>query len=124
VNCSSPGDVSSAGLLSITTEEPGDIFVVRAAGEIDLSTAQALRLAVGEAVSTHDHVAVDLTEVTFLSAEGLSILVDAWQIACRRGVRLYLVAGHRAVLRPLELTRLADSFTIVDSVPDFRRRAV
>ena len=117
VNCPSLDDTGTpGGLLSVTVERSGDVSVVRAAGEIDLYTAQALRIATGAAVSTGAIIAVDLSAVTFLAAEGLSILVDTRKLAQRRGTRLYLIARHRAVLRPLELTGLTATFTIVDDL--------
>lgn len=56
---------------------------------------------------------LDLTAVTFLGSTGLSIRVDAHQSATPHTV-LRVVAGHHAVLRPIQLTGL-DHFLTVDA---------
>jgi len=44
------------------------------------------------------------------------VLIRAADTASTRGVRLLLVAANRAVLRPLEVTRTVELFSIHDSV--------
>ncbi len=57
---------------------------------------------------------VDLSEVTFLGTAGLASLVAAHETATRRDVQLYLTgADHRAVTRPLEITKLDTTLNII-----------
>ncbi|MFD1046957.1 STAS domain-containing protein, partial [Kibdelosporangium lantanae] len=55
---------------------------------------------------------IDMTEVSFLSATGLSVLVAAREETRRAGIELRLVASRREVLRPLQVTDLIADFDI------------
>jgi anti-sigma B factor antagonist len=57
-----------------------------------------------------------LSDVPFFGSSALAVLIRAADVAGKRGVRLLLVAVNRAVLRPLEVTRTAELFSIHGSV--------
>jgi anti-anti-sigma factor len=48
----------------------------------------------------------DLTGVEFFGASGLAVLAETASLTADAGVALRLVADHRAVLRPLQLTAM------------------
>lgn len=106
-----------------------DVEVIRVTGELDLLTTPLLKTRLLESIATGPgHLVVDLGGITFIGAAGLSCLVTAQQTATRQGVQLHLTGtDHRAVARPMEITRLRPSFNIhptVESVVNhFRRRA-
>lgn len=101
-------------LLSVTVRPapPGTVvFAVR--GEVDVSTSPFLRhLLLPYLHDVGTRVTVDLTDVDFLSAAGLTVLVNARAAAAAAGSRLCLVARTRAVLLPLTITGLAGEFDI------------
>jgi anti-sigma B factor antagonist len=103
-----PGPVGSDPADFLETEisrpRPGTaVLTVR--GEIDTLTAPAFAAAAKELVSSLDErLVVDMTGVTFLSSSGLAVLIQTAHRADDRGLRLRLVAGTRAVRRPLEIT--------------------
>lgn len=80
-----------------------DILVVAISGDLDMLTAPdvmtAIRLA-GHSGSAA--VVVDLTGVTFLSAAGMNLLVDAHR-ETRSARRFVVVADGSATSRPLRL---------------------
>ncbi|WP_424187399.1 STAS domain-containing protein [Actinokineospora sp. G85] len=88
--------------------------LVRVDGEVDLGSARTLEARLGQALETPDLLAVvvDLSGVGFLAAAGLSTLVRVAERAESMAVRLHLVAEHRAVLRPLEVTGLLPRFRV------------
>lgn len=94
------------------------VRVVRVAGELDLSTAPLL----DHYLETHlqgggRHVVLDLSEVTFLSAAGLTSLITARDTAARDGIELHLTgADHRAIARPLEVMELRATFDVHPTV--------
>jgi anti-anti-sigma factor len=56
----------------------GDTVVVSVAGELDLASAPQLRAyLVDNTASRPAHLALDLSEVTFLGSHGLAVLIDA-----------------------------------------------
>lgn len=96
---------------------PG-VRVVRVAGELDSLTAPLL----DHHLQTHlqrggSHVVLDLSEVTFLSAAGLTSLITARNTATGGGIELHLTgADHRAITRPLEILELRATFDVHPTV--------
>jgi anti-anti-sigma factor len=97
--------------------------IVRAAGELDMLTTPRLRSRLFAHLAAGQHVVLDLSEVTFLSASGLQVLVEADDAARDLGISLHVTgAGNRAVTRPMEITGLRDVL-IVSEVPAARLAA-
>jgi anti-sigma B factor antagonist len=90
-------------------------------GEVDIATAPTLRSALMNAVARIDRdgvpaaLVVDLTDLRFIDASGLHVLLSVAGRARRAGSELVLRAPSRAMLRVLEVTGLAHAFTIVAS---------
>ena len=100
----------------------GTALVIRAAGEIDLVTADRLRTALAtgfDDLHQGEILVIDLPEVTFLASHGLEMLVDATETAQQRGELLRIVVGHnRSVIRPIQLTGLVDVLALFNTVED------
>lgn len=100
----------------------GEALVVTVGGEIDLVTVDRFRAAVTAGFDQlHDGeiLVIDLTEVTFLSSQGLQALVDVTQAARRRREPLRIVVDHtRPVIRPIEVTGLDNVLALFDTVED------
>lgn len=95
--------------LRVEREVHGYAIVVRVAGEVDALTSACLghEIAVALALATPPApVVVDLSDVDFLSAAGLNQLRHDHLAAEAAGIALRVVAGHRHVLRPFEITGL------------------
>jgi anti-sigma B factor antagonist len=88
------------------TTAPAHVLV-RAMGEIDSSSAPALRTELTSVLDlTPPEVVLDLCGVTFLDSAGLSVLAAAHRRATVDGVRLRVLVSGRAVVRPLQITGL------------------
>ena len=110
---------SADEFISFVIDEPApDVCVVRVRGELDLLTTGLLDHNLQRHIEGNPgRVVVDLSEVTFLGAAALTSLLTAKQAATRWGVQLYLTgADHRAVARPLKITKLWASFDIRPTV--------
>lgn len=106
-------------LLTVTAHPvaPGAVMIA-VRGEVDLCTSPLLR----DALLDHlrrpcPPLVVDLTDVTFFGAAGLTVLTTARNAAMAAGNRLCLVANGRPVLRPLTLTGLDRVFDIHPDLP-------
>jgi len=77
-----------------------------------------LRDALCAAVGDHHLVVADLSAVDFLSSSGLTALALAHRAAVAAGHVMCVVATDRVVLRPIEITGLADRIGVYASVPD------
>jgi anti-sigma B factor antagonist len=98
----SPGD-----LVTFRVTTAGTTVRVDAVGEIDSSSAPALRAELDAVLdAAPDEVVLDLCGVTFLDSAGLSALAAAHRRAVLAGVRLRVLASGRAVMRPLQITGL------------------
>ncbi len=106
---------SGPGRLAVDVRRVGHWAVLLGArGEVDLRTAPALRQDLMAALRTPDLLVLvlDLTEVAFLAAAGLTVLVEVRDRARELAVELRVVATGRAVLRPLDVTGLRDTFRL------------
>ena len=69
--------------------------VVHLAGDLDLSTAVELRRRLGEVGdSDADVIVLDLSDVHFIDARSIDLIVAAWDAAGVRGRRLYVDGLH------------------------------
>jgi anti-anti-sigma factor len=98
-----------------TRESVGAAVVVHVAGELDCATADELSECLGGAVRAVDPpapVVVDLTDLSFLGAQGIGLLLDHQDRCVSRGSALVVVANTAAVLRPLRALELTDVLTV------------
>ncbi|CCH32371.1 anti-sigma factor antagonist [Actinosynnema sp. NPDC047251] len=94
--------------LRVEDSTAGDAVIVRAAGEIDLGTAPRLdrHLHTVRARAGTSPVVLDLTQVVFLAATGLELLLRHHHACAFHGTELRIVATRRAVLHPLRTAGL------------------
>jgi anti-sigma B factor antagonist len=108
-----------APLLRVERLVEGGVVILRATGEIDLSTTPLLAERFDqEPVQVDVPLVVDLTGVDFLASSGLGLLAERSQRYADLGARLTVVAPHRAVRRSIELTGLTEIITVVPSVEE------
>jgi anti-sigma B factor antagonist len=102
-----------------------DTIVLSVGGVIDLATAAELQDAMHAAqASARRSFIVDLTGVSFMSSAGLAILAEAHAVMKPRG-EFAIVANNAVILRPLEITKLADVLDVyptLESARDAMRR--
>ena len=84
------------------------VVVLRVVGEVDLATLGQLREHLHQYVSSDDRgLVLDCTEVSFLAACGIGLLVEIAERARAQGMALRLVTHTPLVLRAVRLA-LAD----------------
>lgn len=101
-------------IATLTADAPMVRLVV--SGEVDLATAPALLSAAVEAIDRHrpEVLELDLAEVTFFDARGVSALILAHRGAQAAGCSGRLLRPRAHVRRILELTGLTSIWEIVD----------
>jgi anti-sigma B factor antagonist len=102
--------------IDLSTAERGGHAVVGLRGELDLSDAADLMVALAGVVACHPEVIVDLTGLEFIDCSGLWALTRAREQATLAGGGLLLAAPQQLVLRVLALTGLAEVFSVHASV--------
>ncbi len=95
------------GAFSVRTEADGDALVVRACGEVDIASADSLehelRQAFENGAST---VLLDLGNVEFIDATGLSVLLAVVKLTTENRRQLRIVRLSGPVERAVEVTGL------------------
>lgn len=103
--------------FSVAQHEVGGYPVVSVTGEIDVSSAPALKDVLTELLgSERSAVVVDLTEVGFLDSTGLGALVAARTSATDAEVRLPIVSDRDRILKLFRITGLDGVFEIYPTV--------
>ncbi len=105
--------VHAPDLVSVAVTRSATGVLLTVAGEVDSSTAPALRAVVDTAFANGARaLTIDLDGVTFLDSAGLCVLAGAHRRAVEDGVVLRVVASTRAVIRPLQITGLYDLLAV------------
>jgi anti-sigma B factor antagonist len=107
----------SGPLARVEARVDGGRALVRVAGEIDLSNADALEAELERHVASAQEVVVDLTEVQYLDSRGVWLLTRLARRLESRGTGLTLVAPPGTVAgEVLELTRMGEVVPVRESV--------
>ncbi|WP_329056107.1 STAS domain-containing protein [Amycolatopsis sp. NBC_01488] len=89
----------------ITITATAERTVVAVTGELDLAVTGRLAARLGEELDLAPRaLVIDLSDLTFCSARGLGVLLDA----VAADIPVAVVADGRAVLRPVEALELED----------------
>ena len=97
---------SRSGLLNLRVFRDGSRYVIAAAGELDLSTAQVLEAELRKAESSDaERIVVDLSDLVFMDSAGPNLLLRAEARSRSDSNRLRVVAGPPRIQRVFELTK-------------------
>jgi anti-sigma B factor antagonist len=109
MTASSLDPVVDTDLVRIEVTGDDSTACLAATGEVDSSSAPALRARLDEVLDRGVRdLTIDLTGVSFLDSAGLCVLAATHRRAARADVRLRVLASSRAVLRPMQITGLYD----------------
>jgi len=99
-----------------TTE--GHVWI-RAAGELDVSSAAGLQRTGEDALADgHDVVLLDLSGILFLDSAGLGVLIALHRSALAHDAHLAVVAASTAVRRVVELMGAGHVLALHETVED------
>jgi anti-sigma B factor antagonist len=111
-------DPPSDDLISLSVVTTDTTARVRAAGEVDSTSAVQLHAELDAQLDAGvRELVVDLDGVTFLDSAGLCTLAAIHRRAVAEGVALRVLASHRAVIRPLQITGLWDLLGVEQIAP-------
>ena len=95
------------GELNVWTEEAASGPIIRAEGEVDLGSVDALRRAASDAVKRKpERITFDLRRVTYIDSTGLGVLVATRRRLGNRSGSVVVITEQPAVLQSLMLTGL------------------
>ena len=102
--------------LNISSEVKGSAAHITLAGELDSSTAGAVRKAVEEVlVGSPASLLLFVEQLNFMASAGLRVLIFAKQRS--PDLKVYVVKPQEAILDTLRKTGFYQSVYVVDAVP-------
>jgi anti-sigma B factor antagonist len=119
---SSRDRLRAGGELSCRRTRLNGFVIIEVRGEIDLHTAPAFRDEMLAAIAEDSpHLVVDMAEITFMDASGLSGLVDALHRARARGGSVGLAAPTSEIRKVLGITQQDRVFPVHVALDGVRR---
>ena len=98
--------------FTVRLDEDGESRIIRATGELDLATTEALQKALQHAFDGDTaSLILDVSEVTFIDSTGLRALL--WAAHHDEGDRLRVRCGAGAVRRMVEMTGIERSLRLI-----------
>jgi anti-sigma B factor antagonist len=110
-------EVAGSPTLNLKVLHGGQETLVRLSGELDLSSAPALREVLAGAFEDDGprRIVLDLSDLIYLDSTGLSIFVSAHKRATASSIEFCLANPNPSVGRLFKITALDHFFTILDS---------
>ncbi len=103
--------------IRVSSRDEGSRTVVEVAGEIDVSSADALRDEISNVLERERFdLVIDLRAVQFMDSTGLGVLVGTLKKVRSQGGTLQLVIDSERLLKVLRLTALLQVFTVHDTL--------
>jgi anti-sigma B factor antagonist len=101
--------VEEAPVFAAEVARPGDgRVIVKASGELDLSSAPELEAALREAQAERGEVVLDFSELAFIDSTGVHVVLGAFHAAESAGMGFAITGVAGEVLRAFELVGLVD----------------
>ncbi|HVT75507.1 MAG TPA: STAS domain-containing protein [Acidimicrobiales bacterium] len=91
-----------------------DPYLLRVFGEVDVSTAAELRLAVFEALETAPRIEIDLGGTSFFDSSGLTVLVGASRLRGFDRNAIRVSNASRSIRKVLSITGLDHIVAVAD----------
>jgi anti-anti-sigma factor len=116
ISAAGEGSVRPSSQLSLEVQREGNVAVVVARGDIDLSTLTKATAALDGARAGARSLVLDLREVGFMDTSGLRLVIEEQRRAAATGYHFGVVRGSRRVQRLFEIAGLAgDDELFVDA---------
>ncbi|PCJ46428.1 MAG: anti-anti-sigma factor [Gammaproteobacteria bacterium] len=87
-------------------------------GEVDLSNSSEVRTCLLDILNNGHSVVVNFSDLDYIDSSGIATLVEGLNIAKKSNLELLIVAANGAPKQVLELTRLDQVFTLIDSIDE------
>ena len=98
--------------LSMVLQDDGRTRVLQLVGELDISSAPALRERLMGLLAEDGDIIVDLSTLSFMDSSGISVLIVAHKRSLQQGRKLTLRSPGGAVAKVLEVSGTDQVFSI------------
>jgi len=108
----------SAQPFEVSVKPRGKTLLVHLAGHFDLTAKKRFEAVLQEVFSGKaKEVIIDLRELVFIDSAGLRLLLEAWNVAKRKGIDFAVLPGSSQVQEVLKVTGLDQVLPLVQGVP-------
>ena len=114
--------MSSLATFRVTLEPLEEACIMRAAGEIDMDTANGLRSQLAATRAAKLTTLLDLSRVTFIDSSGLHVLLDAARLVNSEWA-FFIVRPSSVVLQLLEVSGTRELLPLVHPEGDEPRQS-
>jgi anti-sigma B factor antagonist len=104
--------------VDLSTRECDGHVIVALRGDLDVTDAVSVAVALAAAAARAPEIIVDLAGLEFIDCGGVAALARGRTLARHAGGDLRLAAARQQVLRVLTLTRLIEDFAVHASVDE------
>jgi len=104
----------SPALLRVTVEPLDDALLIRAVGEVELTSVAKLRRELDAARDEGSTALLDLSDVTFMDSTGLHLLLKASRHSADSDWAFFIVRPSEVVQRLIQVSGTADLLTLAD----------
>jgi anti-anti-sigma factor len=101
-------------VLTITVEPLEEARLIRAAGELDVSTAPTLGQELWTARDQGVTAVLDLADVTSFDSTGLQLLLEASRMSAANGWAFFIARPSNVVQRLIEVSRTGELLALVE----------
>jgi anti-sigma B factor antagonist len=104
--------------MKVNITEQEDLTVVEVAGDIDSKTAPEFERSARAATESSKKIAIDLTEVGFMSSAGLRVLLMVYRNIRAQDGHVILVGVSEDIQDVMSTTGFINFFTIVEKLEE------
>ena len=104
--------------MKVTTTEQDDITVLQVTGDIDSKTAPEFERNARAATDASKKIAIDLTDVGFMSSAGLRVLLMVYRNIRTQNGNVVLVGVSEDIQDVMSTTGFINFFSIVETVDE------
>jgi anti-sigma B factor antagonist len=104
----------SPDILRVTVQQLDDARLIRAVGELDMSSTPTLRHELEAARHQSVTALLDMSDVTFIDSTGLHLLLEASRSTGRADWSFFIVRPSTAVERLIEISGTRDRLALVE----------
>ena len=104
--------------MQITTQEQDGVAIIAIEGQIDSKTAPDAQDQLLPLVQAHEHIVMDLNELTFMSSAGLRIMLLLYRQATARNGKVAIVGLSDPIKDTMQATGFLDFFVICSSIEE------
>ena len=92
--------------------QDGDKTIIRVEGRIDTQTAPQLETCIMDSVEKATNLAIDLSDVEYISSSGLRLLLAMQKIMAKQG-EMVVAGANDEIKEVFDITGFADILTLV-----------